>query len=178
MRAADALQLARESGVSVVLAGSDLVLDAEREPTPEVLNELKRHKAEIIFLLGSDEGDQWTANDWRVYYDERAGFAEFEGKRSRHEAETIAFEWCVAEWLKRNSVPSDPSRCAWCHRHDSAEHTIVPFGTDSHGHTWLHPECWNDWDANRKAAAATALVSMEIKMPAGVFRAFQARARE
>jgi hypothetical protein len=171
MRAADALQLARESGVSVVLAGSDLVLDAEREPTPEVLEQLKRHKAEIVSLLASEHEDEWTANDWRVYFDERAAFAEFEGKKPRQQADNIAFECCVAEWLRQHPAPSDPSRCAWCHRHDSAGHTIVPFGTDSHGHTWLHHECWNDWYASRKAVAAAALVSMGLVPPVAVLTA-------
>jgi hypothetical protein len=171
MRAADALRLARENGVNIAVSGSDLVLDAEREPTGEVLDQLKRHKAEIVSLLASNRDDQWTATDWRVYFEERAGFAEFEGRRLRQHAEAIAFEWCVAEWLRQHPAPSGPSRCAWCHRQDLAGHTIVPFGTDSQDHTWLHPECWDEWYASRKTVAAAALASMGLMPPGAVLTA-------
>ena len=41
--------------------------------------------------------DDWTAEDWRGHYDERAAIAEYDGKLSRAEAEALAFEHCVRE---------------------------------------------------------------------------------
>ena len=34
---------------------------------------------------------------------------------------------------------------------------------ETHGHTWLHPECWNDWHENRRRRAQQALEYHGIK---------------
>ncbi len=51
MSAIEALRLARENGVRLGIAGTDLILDADREPAPRVLEALRRHKAGIVTLL-------------------------------------------------------------------------------------------------------------------------------
>ena len=58
--------------------------------------------------------DGWSGEDWRAFFDERAGIAEFSGGVSRKEAEAHAFACCVVEWLNRHPAPSPPGRCAWC----------------------------------------------------------------
>ena len=123
MSAVEALRLARESGVRLGVAGADLILDADREPAPEVLKALRRHKAGIVALLTAVEGD-CTAEDWRTFFDERAGTAEFDSGQTRAEAEAIAFEWCILEWLNRHPQHSDPGRCAWCGRLDRDGHVL------------------------------------------------------
>ncbi len=161
MSAVEALRLARESGVRLGVAGADLILDADREPAPEVLKVLRRHKAGIVALLTAVEGD-CTAEDWRTFFEERAGTAEFDSGQTRAEAEAIAFEWCILEWLNRHPQHSDPGRCAWCGRLDRDGHVVVPFGTESHGHTWLHPECWNDWSQDRRERGQRALAAIGL----------------
>ncbi len=156
MSAVEALRLARENGVRLGITGIDLILDADREPAPRVLEAIRRHKAGIVALLTAAEGD-WTAEDWRVFYDKRAGIAEFDGGQTRAEAEVLAFECCIVEWLNRHPQHSHPGRCAWCEKPDRDGHAIVPFGTEIHGHTWLHPECWNDWRQDRRVRARRAL---------------------
>jgi len=89
MNAAEALCMARENGVHVGIAGTDLILDADREPAPPVLETLRRHKADIVALLTVAESD-WTAEDWQVFYDERAGIAEFDAGVPREWAEGFA----------------------------------------------------------------------------------------
>jgi hypothetical protein len=162
MSAAEALRLAQENGMRVGIAGADLILDAEREPAPRVLEAIRRHKAGIVALLTETEGD-WTAEDWRAFFDERAGIAEFDGGQIRAEAEARAFECCIIEWLNRHPEPSNPGCCAWCGKPDRDGHVVAPFGAEGHGHTWLHPECWADWHAARKAEAVAALASMRIQ---------------
>ena len=44
---------------------------------------------------------------------------------------------------------------------------MVSFGTETHGHTWLHPQCWQGWYETRKAEAITALAAMGIEKPTG-----------
>ena len=93
--------------------GDALALSAASAPPAAVLDALSRHKAEIIALLRPGR-DGWSAEDWQVYFDERAGIAEFDGGLPRAEAEARAFECCVAEWLNRNPACSSPGRCLEC----------------------------------------------------------------
>ena len=162
MSAVEALRLARENGVRLGVAGTDLILDADREPASRVLETLRRHKAGIVALLSAAGGD-WTSEDWRVFYDERPGIAEFDGGQTRAEAEVLAFECCIVEWLNRHPRHSHSGRCAWCEKPNRDGHAVVPFGTEIHGHTWLHPECWNDWRQDRRARARRALGRHGIK---------------
>ncbi len=164
MRAVEALRLAEENGVRLGVAGADLILDADREPAPRVLEAIQRHKAGIVALLIAAKGD-WTSEDWRVFYHERAGIAEFDGGQTRADAEALAFERCIVEWLNRHLEHFDPGRCAWCGKPDPDGHVVVPFGTENHGHTWVHPECWNDWHERRVRQATAALSEFGLRPP-------------
>ena len=100
MSAVEALKAARAAGIELALDGDDLALSAASAPPAAVLDALSRHKAEIVALLRPGR-DGWSAEDWQVYFDERAGIAEFDGGLPRAEAEARAFECCVVEWLTR-----------------------------------------------------------------------------
>ena len=71
----------------------------------------------------------------------------------------------LVEWLNRHPCRTNPGRCAACGEPDREGHAVVPFGTETHGHTWLHPQCWQGWHETRKAEAITALAVMEIEKP-------------
>ena len=163
MRTADALRLAHDSGVHIVVSGTDLVLDADREPIPAVLEALRRHKADIVAHLKADPY-AWTPEDWRAFFDERAGMAEFDMGQPREQAEATAFEHCVLEWLDRHPCSSSPDDRVFCGGSDAEGHAVVPFGTRSQGHSWLHPGCWQDWYEGRRAKAGAALASMGIEI--------------
>jgi hypothetical protein len=77
MSAADALKAARVARIELVLDGDDLVLEASTAPPAAVFDALARHKAEIVALLRPGE-DGWTVEDWRVFFEERAGIVEFD----------------------------------------------------------------------------------------------------
>ena len=127
MSAVEVLRLAQENGIRLGVSGADLILDAEREPAPAVLEAIRCNKAEIVALLGAGR-DDWTGEDWRAFYDERAGITEFDGGQSRERAEAIAFESCVIEWMNRHPCRTDPGRCAACGEPDREGRTVVPFG--------------------------------------------------
>ena len=59
----------------------------------------KRPRSWRCYGPGASDG---SAEDWQVYFDERAGIAEFDGGLPRAEAEARAFECCVVERLNRN----------------------------------------------------------------------------
>jgi hypothetical protein len=179
MSAVEALKAARAAGVRLRVDGDDLVLKGSA--SPPLLDLLKRYKAEIMALL-RPAGDGWSAEDWRVFYDERAGIAEFDGGLPRAEAEARAFACCLAEWLNRNFVPSPPGRCLRCGSSDHRLDPILPYGMESTGHVWLHSRCWPAWHAGRKAEAATALARVGIvrfeKIPLKLDQAAKTRSKQ
>jgi hypothetical protein len=118
-------------------------------------------QAAIVALLRPAK-DGWTAEDWRNFFDERAGIAEFDFGLSRPEVEARAFTCCVAEWLNRNPARSSPGSCLGCGGGEAAHDPLLPFGTGSTGHAWLHARCWQSWHAARKAEAVTMLTAMGI----------------
>ena len=94
---------------------------------------------------------------------ERAGIAEFDGGLPRPEAEALAFECCVIEWLNRTFERSPAESCLACGGGDSAHDTLLPHGVDPTGHVWLHSRCWPAWHAGRRADAVTALKAIGIQ---------------
>jgi hypothetical protein len=156
MSAAEALKAARAAGVELSLDGDDLALSAASEPPAAVIEALSRHKAEIVARLRPGR-DGWSAEDWQAYFDERAGIAEFDGGLPRSEAETRAFECCVAEWLNRNPACSSHGRCLECGGREEKWDKLLPYGSEPTGHAWLHSRCWEIWRGKRKAKAVAFL---------------------
>jgi hypothetical protein len=164
MSAEEALKAARAAGVHLGIDGDQLVLEASVPPPAAVIDLLSRHKAEVVALLQSAE-DGWSAEDWQVLFDERAGIIEFDGGLPRAEAEAQALDCCVVEWLNHNPERSPPGRCLDCGGRDYAHDPLLPYGVEPTGHAWLHSRCWPAWYEARKAKAVAALKAMGIKAP-------------
>ena len=164
MSAVEALKAARAAGVELALDGDALALTAASAPPAVVLDALSRHKAEIVVLLRPAE-DGWSAEDWQVFFEERAGIIEFDGGLLRSEAEAQAFACCVVEWLNRNPERSPAGRCLGCGDREHAHDALLPYGVAPNGHVWLHSRCWVAWYAARKAKAVVALAAMGISAP-------------
>jgi hypothetical protein len=161
MSAAEALKAARAAGLRLGIDGDDLVLEASAPPPPPVLNLLSRHKASIVALLRPG-CDGWSAEDWQVFFDERAGIAEFDVGLPRLDAAARAFACCIVEWLNRNPMRSPPGRCLGCGGQDYAHDPLLPYGLETTGNVWLHSHCWPAWYATREAEAIAALEAMGI----------------
>ena len=106
--------------------------------------------------------DVWLPEDWQVYFDERAGIAEFDGGLARAEAEARAFECYVVEWINRSFVPSEPDRCCECGQEDDVSDPLLPHGVEALGHVWLHSRCWSRHCDRRRAEAVAALCAMGV----------------
>ncbi len=128
-----------------------------------MLETLRRHKAGIVALLTATASD-WTAEDWRAHFDERAGIAEHDGGLTRATAEQQAFECCVIEWLWRNPPPvSGHDRCAHCGQPlGEPGRDGLPYLTGNGGHVWLHSGCHGDWTGQRRVEAAAALAILGL----------------
>jgi hypothetical protein len=166
MNAVEALKVARAAGIQLGINGDDLVLEASAPPPPAVIDLLSRHKTGIMVLLRPGR-DGWSAEDWQVFFEERAGIVEFDGGLLRAEAEAQAFECCVVEWLNRNTERSPAGRCLGCGDREYAHDPLLPYGIEPNCHVWLHSHCWPAWYEARKAKAASALAAMGISASAG-----------
>jgi hypothetical protein len=58
--------------------------------------------------------DGWSAEDWQIFFGERAGIAEFDGGLPRPEAEARGFACCVVEGWNRTFVRSPSGCCLRC----------------------------------------------------------------
>lgn len=167
MSAANAIWAARAAGIDLRLDGDDLVLEAAVPPPKAVLNLLSGHKPGIVALLRQGR-DGWSAEDWRVCFDERAGIAEFDGGLTRPQAEMLAFDTVLALWLNEsaNAAPLPfGAACPACGRPlgDYPLLILRPGG----GYMPLHSDCAPSWIKKRRADAAAALVAAGIPKPAG-----------
>jgi hypothetical protein len=162
MTAAAALKAARAAGIKLGVDGNDLLLEAAAPPPAAVLDLLSRHKAGIVASLRPGR-DGWSAEDWQVFFDERAGFAERHVSLSRVQAEARAVACCLGEWLGRNPVRSPAGSCLRCGGSNHGPDPLLPYGTETTGHAWLHSRCWTAWRADREAEAVAALLSMGIR---------------
>ena len=161
MSAAEALRAARAAGITVVLDGEALLLEAEAEPPWALLDALLRHKQAILDLLRPEQCG-WTTDQWRAYFHERRMIAVSSGGLSRVAAKNLALKCCVVEWLNQHPVLSEPGYCAWCGETETAGAVVLPFGTEPGLHTWLHAECWTGWYRARRNEALAALGAMGI----------------
>ncbi len=162
MNAAAALKAARKVGVRVTVDGGDLVLDAEAPPPEPILDVLRRHKHEIVALLATD-ADDWSAEDWQTFFEERSGIAEFDGGLPRAEAEARAFACAVVRWMNRNPPAADEDRCAACGGPLGriGEDAVAVLAGEGR-HVWVHHACHQNFMAQRRDAAVTALAAMGI----------------
>lgn len=162
MSALHALRAARSAGVRIRPDGDELDLSSDQEPPEKLLELLHRYKPELLRLLhASLEG--WSAEDWQAFFEERAAIYEFEGGIPQPDAEARAFVCCVTEWVNRSPTPSMPGRCLGCGGGEHVGDPLLPFGTDTTGHVWVHRACWSAWHRAREAEAIAALASMGIR---------------
>lgn len=105
----------------------------------------------------------WSTEDWRAFFDKRAGIAEFDGGRPQGDAETRAFACCLAEWLNHSPARSQLGRCLGCGGVDRPGNPLLPFGTETSGHAWLHSACWQSRYRARKDEGIAALAAMRIR---------------
>ena len=166
MTALQAIEFAQAAGVTIEVSGDRVLLKAKDKPPPGVLDLLRHHKPAILKLL-KPHTDEWCAQDWRAFFDERASILEHDQGMSQLKAESVAYECCFAEWINQNPpTPTDPNLgCAWCGRAETDAAIILPYGAGD-GAVWLHSNCWQDWYQKQKTNAHAALAQMGIGVSA------------
>ncbi len=160
---AEILEAVEAAGGALAVHGGKLKVTAPAPLPNALVNELRQHKPDILAALSRkpDRG-LWGAEDWRAHFHERAAIAEHDGGLCQTQAEAMAYQCCIIEWLNQHFETSPPGVCAWCGDGDSGGGVILSFGSDSCGHTWLHSACWEPWNATRKQTAREALAGFGI----------------
>ncbi len=147
-------------GVLLAARGSRLVVDGPSDALSDrVVEELRALKPEILALLSTTREDsRWDAADWEAYFDERAAVREYDGGLPRGEAEQLAFEDTVTQWLCLHPAPaSNPQEgCVHCGAGDQPGNTLIAV-LAAEGFVWVHDGCWKGWQADRRRQASMAL---------------------
>jgi hypothetical protein len=78
------------------------------------------------------------------------------------EAERVAFDIVLVEFLNATHPDTDPNRCAWCGAPEEQSDILLPFGVGER-HAWLHRDCWELWREARRTAAIAELAMMKIE---------------
>jgi hypothetical protein len=110
-------------------------------------------------VVREPDSSAWDAADWREYFDERAGIAEYDTGLTRAEAEKQAFECCVVRWLRLNPAPRpDLGLCANCGRPlDEVGGRDIPVLNGDSEPIRLHRSCQAPWRQSRRKEAIRAL---------------------
>ena len=146
-----------QRGITLEAHGTDLIVEGPtRELTDDLVVTLKALKADLLAALEPDAG--WGPEDWRAYFDERAGIREHDGKLPREEAECLAFEDTISQWLCRHPpIATAPEQgCVHCRACDREANPLLPV-LASGGHTWVHDRCHAEWLAQRRGQARREL---------------------
>jgi hypothetical protein len=104
MSAINALNAARALGTIVRPEGDHLMLEAAAAPPAAILDDLTRHKSEIVAILRPAHRGP-SVEDWFALFDERAGVLEFDGGQPREMAELQAIGSCVLDPLMAETSP-------------------------------------------------------------------------
>jgi hypothetical protein len=126
MNVTEVVRMARSAGIELAIDGHNLQLSAASEPPPSAIEELRRHKLEIIELLRSDHDrfevpppsktygeviaklrlecpDHIESDRWRQAIWDADSFLATWGEQA------LALGWTEHELLGLNSVPSCPA---------------------------------------------------------------------
>jgi hypothetical protein len=105
----------------------------------------------------------WDTADWQAYCDERAAVREYDGGLPRGEAERLAYEDTVTQWLCLHPAPASDPRdgCSHCGADERPSDGLVAV-LAAGGHRWVHDTCWRDWQAQRRNQASMALQQLGL----------------
>jgi hypothetical protein len=82
----------------------------------------------------------------------------------RVEAERVAFQIILVEFLNRTYPDTPSDRRAWCCRSETRDSILLPMGVGAR-HAWLHSACRDPWAESRRKSAVEALAAMGIVEP-------------
>jgi hypothetical protein len=104
------------------------------------------------------------AASWRCFFEEKVEVVERVRDLPRPEAERVAFQIVLVEFLNRTHPNTDPNRCAHCGRPETPDAALLPIGWGVR-YSWVHDRCWALWRERRRAEAIDQLAAIGIAKP-------------
>ena len=104
------------------------------------------------------------AHRWLRKFEDRTIVVQRVRNLPQAEAERVAFDIVLVEFLNATHPDTDPNRCACCGRAETPSNILLPIGVGAR-HAWLHHDCWALWRAGRRRVAIETLAAMGIVEP-------------
>jgi hypothetical protein len=98
---------------------------------------------------------------WRDFFEERAAHREFDGQRSRAEAERLAWDDCILEWHRRYAGRASRDLCAGCRRPIGTSEALTLWD-GNRVHDQSGQECLRTYGQRWRGTAARALVALGL----------------
>jgi len=160
--AQDIIKEVDAAGGAIVLIGDGVKLESDKGPLPdELIARARANKAGILRALQHPkEPSAWNDNDWRAYFGERAAIREHDAGVPKEDAERLAYEDCISQWLALNLPPPCPQdTCAHCSkpRGDVGTDSVAVLAGRPNEHLWLHHGCHRPFISARRGQAVESL---------------------
>jgi hypothetical protein len=158
MTGEEAIALARRCGVTLEVFLGKLRIRSENEPDESLVRLLRDNKQTVVDAILADE----TAPDRlrRRLAETIETIMTIRGL-SRLEAERIAFDSLVTDYLDSTHPDTPSDRCARCGRLETSSDLLLPIGAGDR-HACLHSDCHVPWRERRKAEAEKDLARFDL----------------
>jgi hypothetical protein len=130
----------------------------------EVLSKLPKPPREEGGVRSDITGLPLDAPRWRRLLEDKTIVVQRVRNLSQAEAERVALQIVLVEFLNATHSATDPTCCAWCGRPETPDATLLPIGGGDR-HAWLHSDCWTPWCEWRRTEAIADLAAMGIVEP-------------
>ena len=156
----DVFAVGAPEGLGEFASGRKPVESAEAPPSGSQISEETFGEAPRKLRKPSDEAVRWCRR-----FEDQIIVVQCVRNLPQAEAERAAFDIVLVEFLNATHPDTDPLRCAWCGKPETAGAVLLPIGVGAR-HAWLHSGCWAPWREGRRKAAEKALAIMGIVEPA------------
>ena len=131
---------------------------------PQEIRSIQARVTRVAHVTHEYRRNDWTAQDWRDFYQERAAIMEYDGEISREEAERQALDWCITTWLAANPPCGlDEGLCSACGEPiGRVGEDSIPLLAGKESHAWVHYTCVDEWRLQRRNSSVAALARMGV----------------
>ena len=168
--ARELIRAATEAGAKIQVSGDKLTVTAPRPLTPEMVEELRAAKAEILKLLGAEPSDVHSFPAevawWRRHFTIRTIHWELSGARTNVEAERLAYGELLNEWRKSHGRRWPVWQCAGCDEPIGGV-SALSLSYENRVHFDEERECLIRFGQRCRSEAVAGLQALGLKPPEG-----------
>jgi len=168
--ARELVNAATAAGAKLAVSGDTLSVTAPRPLAPELVQELRRSKVEILRLLAAEPGDgrQFPADAawWRRHFTIRTLHWRLSGRWTKNEAERLAYGELLHEWRKSHGRRWPVWQCAGCDEPIGSLSALL-LADENRVHFDVERECLIRFGRHWRGEAAAGLRALGLEPPEG-----------